>query len=349
MRILYGVQATGNGHITRARVLLPALQAAGAEVDMLFSGREPDKLFNMVPFGDYRVRRGFTFVTRAGQVQRWQTLGQCSLSRFRHDLKELDLSGYDLVLSDFEPLTAWAARLQKVPSVGVAHQYAFHHRVPGTRLTPWLKSCVRLFAPVDQPVGLHWHHFNAPILPPMIEPGRHALSSEPGKILVYLPFESIEETVYWLSPLQNYRFRVYCAVEAPRQVGSLELQPFSRDGFQQDLHSCEGVIANAGFGLCSEAIQAGKKLLVKPLRHQVEQSSNAVVLAQMGLAEVMADFDMSTIEYWLSQGTGVPVQWPDVAGTLARWLTTGRQVPLTLLARELWQHEGTPVLDRAVG
>ena len=47
MRILYGVQATGNGHITRARVLLPALQAAGVEVDVLLSGRAPERLFNM--------------------------------------------------------------------------------------------------------------------------------------------------------------------------------------------------------------------------------------------------------------------------------------------------------------
>ncbi len=345
MRILYGVQATGNGHITRARVLLPALQAVGAEVDMLFSGREPERLFNMEPFGDYRVRRGFTFVTEAGQVQRWQTLMRNSLWQFRRDLNALDLEGYDLVLSDFEPLTAWAARRQRVPSVGVAHQYAFHYSVPGTGFTPWLKTCIRLFAPVGQPIGLHWHHFNAPILPPMIEPGGYPLSEEAGKILVYLPFESIEETIYWLSPLSGHRFRVYCAVEAPKQVGSLELQPFSRQGFQQDLHSCEGVIANAGFGLCSEAVQAGKKLLVKPLRHQVEQSSNAAVLAQMGLAEVMFDFDMDKIERWLEQASGMPIQWPDVAGTLARWLTTGRQVPLATLARELWQQETQPALS----
>ncbi len=346
MRILYGVQATGNGHITRARVLLPALQAAGAEVDMLFSGRAADELFNMEAFGDYRVRRGFTFATEAGRVQRWRTLQRNNLLQFWRDLKALDLEGYDLVLSDFEPLTAWAARLQKVPSVGVAHQYAFHYPVPGTGFTPWLKSCIRLFAPVDHPVGLHWHHFNAPILPPMIEPGRYPISEETGKILVYLPFESIEETIYWLSPLNGHRFRVYCAVDAPRHVGPLELQPFSRQGFQQDLHSCEGVIANAGFGLCSEAVQAGKKLLVKPLRHQVEQSSNAAVLAQMGLAEVMPRFDMGQIERWLEQPSGVPAQWPDVAGTLARWLTTGRQVPLTTLARQLWQPETKQPLKR---
>lgn len=37
MRILYGVQGTGHGHITRARVVLPVLREI-AEVDVLISG-----------------------------------------------------------------------------------------------------------------------------------------------------------------------------------------------------------------------------------------------------------------------------------------------------------------------
>ena len=43
MRILYGVQGTGNGHITRARTMLPALQAAGIDVDFVFSGRPSER------------------------------------------------------------------------------------------------------------------------------------------------------------------------------------------------------------------------------------------------------------------------------------------------------------------
>lgn len=336
MRILYGVQATGNGHITRARVLLPALQAAGAQVDMLFSGRAPEQLFNMEAFGDYRVRRGLTFITQAGRIRRGRTLLENSLLQFRRDLGSLDLGGYDLVLSDFEPLTAWAARRQGIPSVGVAHQYAFHHPVPGVGRLPWLKAGVRLFAPVDQPIGLHWHHFNAPILPPMVEPVAAPIAAD-AFILVYLPFESLEEIIYWLSAFSAYRFRVYCAIAEPKRIGSLALEPFSRDRFQQDLCACAGVIANAGFGLCSEAVQAGKKLLVKPLGHQQEQTSNAAVLQQMGLAEVMPDFDVTVIERWLTQASGVPKPWPDVASALASWLITGRKQPLTALSRELWQ------------
>ena len=68
MRILYGVQGTGNGHVTRARVMSTALARAGIEVDYLFSGRAPERYFNMEPFGAYQVRQGLTLVTDAGRV-----------------------------------------------------------------------------------------------------------------------------------------------------------------------------------------------------------------------------------------------------------------------------------------
>lgn len=345
MRILYGVQATGNGHITRARVLLPALQAAGVEVDMLFSGREPDKLFNMEPFGDYRVYRGFTFATEAGRVRRLNTLKSSRPLRFLRDYRRLDLSGYDLVLSDFEPVTAWAARRQRVPSLGIAHQYAFHHPIPGAGSAPLLKWSLQLFAPVDEAIGVHWHHFNAPVLPPLIAPSPYPLTEETDKILVYLPFESIDEILYLLRAFPEYRFRIYCNVSAAEKRDHLELEPFSREGFQQDLCSCAGVIANAGFGLCSEAIQAGKKLLVKPLRSQIEQRSNAEVLAQMGLAQVMQSLDADAVEAWLDQAAGIPSPWPDVATALATWISTGRQVPIQVLTRELWRTESGNMLS----
>ena len=39
MKLFYGVQGTGNGHITRAREMAKALAEAGVEVTYMFSGR----------------------------------------------------------------------------------------------------------------------------------------------------------------------------------------------------------------------------------------------------------------------------------------------------------------------
>ncbi|MBO6226112.1 MAG: glycosyltransferase, partial [Shewanella sp.] len=68
MRILYGVQGTGNGHLSRARVMAKALMKQDIEVDFLFSGHKPDQFFDMECFGDYRVQAGMTFATHSGRV-----------------------------------------------------------------------------------------------------------------------------------------------------------------------------------------------------------------------------------------------------------------------------------------
>lgn len=45
MRILYGVQGTGNGHLSRSRVVAKALAKHDIQVDYFFSGRQPEQFF----------------------------------------------------------------------------------------------------------------------------------------------------------------------------------------------------------------------------------------------------------------------------------------------------------------
>ncbi|HCS28312.1 MAG TPA: glycosyltransferase, partial [Spongiibacteraceae bacterium] len=51
MRILYGVQGTGNGHISRARMMARHFTLRGSKVDYLFSGRDLGRYFDMQCFG----------------------------------------------------------------------------------------------------------------------------------------------------------------------------------------------------------------------------------------------------------------------------------------------------------
>ena len=110
MRILFGVQGTGNGHISRSRTLARALKSRGVAVDYLFSGRAADGYFEMGEFGDYRTFPGITFASHQGRISGWRTLKGLSPLRFWQDLRALDCREYDLVISDFEPLSAHAAR-----------------------------------------------------------------------------------------------------------------------------------------------------------------------------------------------------------------------------------------------
>ncbi|MFC6978938.1 glycosyltransferase family protein [Microbulbifer taiwanensis] len=188
MKILYGVQGTGNGHISRARAMAKALlDHPELEVQWLFSGREPDKLFSMEPFGDYWWREGLTFVHREGRINTLATARQLNVGRLLRDIRELPLDDFDLVISDFEPVTAWAARRRGKASLGLGHQYAFNFPIPAPRFNWMARGIMRAFAPVRSSLGMHWYHFGHPILPPIAQP--HAQSGDGDHILVYLPFE----------------------------------------------------------------------------------------------------------------------------------------------------------------
>ena len=160
MKILYGVQGTGNGHIARARVMAKALtRRLDVDVDFIFSGRDPSKYFDMQVFGNYGTFEGLKFATEHGKINKWKTLQDARLCQLYKDIKQLDLIDYDLLLNDFEPITAWAAQFAGLASISVSHQAAFKHKVPtqGEQLADRL--LMRCFAPCDISVGVHWYHF----------------------------------------------------------------------------------------------------------------------------------------------------------------------------------------------
>ena len=166
LRILYGVQGTGNGHITRARAMSQAFTQRNVSVDFLFSGRERADYFSMECFGDFHTRRGLSFVTERGHVDYLKTAMQTNLWTFFQEVKRCDLSGYDLVINDFEPVSAWAAKFQSIPCISLSHQNAFRYSVPLKGAT-WLDQAIlQHFAPADHHLALHWYHFNQSILPP---------------------------------------------------------------------------------------------------------------------------------------------------------------------------------------
>jgi len=320
MKIFYGVQGTGNGHITRGRVMARELYAAGFDVTFQFTGRPKDEFFDMEVFNGYQHREGLTFDTDKGQVSYLKTALKSSPIRFVHDVKALDLSAYDLVISDFEPVTAWAAKRQKKPVLGIGHQYAFEHAIPRTGSDPLADMVMKYFAPANKGIGLHWHHFDQPILPPIIETPEIPQSVQANKIVVYLPFEDQQAMIKLLSPYTDYEFHLYSPTPVSSEFDHIICHPLSREGFKNDVYNCAGIISNAGFELASEALQLGKKILAKPLHAQMEQISNAVALKQLGFGQTMHDMDASVIQSWLERKKAVRVSYPNVAKLIVEWM-----------------------------
>ena len=338
MKILYGVQGTGNGHITRARAMSVEFARLGIEVDYVFSGRDANDYFDMECFAQYRAFAGLSFVAKNGQISMWATFRQAKVLQLLKDITSLDVSQYDLILTDFEPITAWAARRQGKPCIGIGHQYAFQYDIPkykGDLLGSWIMS---RFAPVSQNVGVHWHHFGEPILPPIIQHAEHKSVAQDDQVLVYLPFENSEEVMEWLEGVPSYQFRMHCKDIEPGKYGNIEVFPFSREGFQKNLRECKSVLSNAGFELNSEALHMGRRIMVKPLRGQVEQLSNVVALENLGFAKASQTLSSKVIQAWLEGSKVVRVTYPNVAKGIAEWIAAGAEMSIEELSQQLWQH-----------
>jgi uncharacterized protein (TIGR00661 family) len=349
MKILYGIQGTGNGHITRARVMAKAFKSRGVEVDYVFSGRPDDQYFDMDIFGNYRCFEGLTFITSQGQVKNFETFQQAHLSKLYSDIQKLDVSDYDLIINDFEPITAWAGRLakhgRKVPVVNISHQASFTHSKVPVKGMNWLdRQLIRYFAPADIHLGVHWYHFGETILPPFIEHAEidcQRPNSDSADILVYLPFEDLNQIIDLLNGQHRHKFVVYHPdVEEELEHAAVSLKKPSREGFLADLNKCNGVIANAGFELSSEALTMGKKLLLKPLKGQFEQASNAETLRQMGLATVMEILDEDAIDAWLLKGNNESINYPSDPSPVIDWLLAGDYSDPAQLCTRLWQNIG---------
>lgn len=342
MKIIYGVQGTGNGHISRARIMANRFNELGIDVDFLFSGRPANKFFDMQVFGNYQLKQGMSFASKDGGVDLLSTLKHIKPVQFWHDVKQLDLSNYDVLLNDFEPVSAWAAKNQGLPSINISHQAAFLQEVPMKGATWMDKKILQHFAPCKYNLGVHWHHFGANIIPPFIDAPSN-LDSIDNKILVYLPFESIDNIKAMLADFCDYEFYCYHpSITEDSDQDHLKLRKLSRSGFKQDLSECHGIIANAGFELSSEALCYGKRILLKPLNGQFEQASNAKTLELLGLASVMETLDFDSVEHWLDSSSGGRVIFPSDPQPLIDWVMAGNYHSTKDLLDKLWSQVEFP-------
>ncbi len=342
MKILLGVQTTGNGHIVRSGALLKQLRQRGHDVYCILTGPSTNRRWNLDQFQPYETRAGLSFASRRGKISYLHTVLDNKPIRFLRDVRQLEWRGYDLVISDYEPVTAWMARKRGLPSIGIGHLYAFIHAVPkspGNHLAHWVTNN---FAPVQYAIGSHWHHFDQPLLPPTVAEDVHQLTpSEAEHILVYLPFERQADVIELLSQFPQQCFRLYTGTPEQGEINHIRLCKIGRQGFIDDLASSRGVICNAGFSLVSEALHLGKKVLVKPLTGQVEQESNALALEQLQLGHWMADLNAQSVHQWLAMPAIAARNWPEVISPLADWISAGNWADYTVLIEQLWPDKHT--------
>ena len=121
MKILYAIQTTGNGHLARAQSIIPKLKLVG-DLDIITSGPKNDFLLEQKPIKHYQ---GLTFFyTDTGAVSWLKTIFLNNYLRFIREVISCPTKKYDLIINDFEPVSAWASKFKKVKCFELTNQYS---------------------------------------------------------------------------------------------------------------------------------------------------------------------------------------------------------------------------------
>lgn len=315
MKILYAVQGTGNGHLCRALDIIPILQTLG-EVDVLVSGIQADIT---LPFPvKYRLH-GLSFIFgKSGGVDLWRTFMSSTVRRFMKEINSLPVENYDLIINDFEPISAWACQTKEIPCIGLSHQIgALDPISPKPEETDMLgKFIMKNYAPSSAAYGFHFKAYHDKIYTPVIrESIRHLDPRDHGHYTVYLPAYDDAHLLKNLSKFPDIKWDVYSKHNKSRfSVKNVTINPIQSDTFVKSMANASGVLCGAGFETPAEALFLGKKLLVIPMKNQYEQHLNAAALEQMGvpvIASLKKKFDYA-IEAWLNSKTKITVDYPNI-------------------------------------
>lgn len=314
MRILLAVQGTGNGHISRAREILRYLREYG-DVDTLVSG-----LHSELDIGESWTFAfdglGF-FFGKHGGIDYARTIRGFHIPRFLKHLRTFPIQDYDLIINDFEPLTAWAAQLYHIPCVAMSNQAAFLSRkTPRPPGGPHLAELVlRYFAPGSEAIGFHFEQYDTFIHTPIIREEVRRLQPRRGShVTMYLPAHDERVFIKSLERIRDLEWHIFSKqTRTPYEHGRVKVWPVNAERFLTSMEGALGVITAGGFETSAEALFLGKKLLVIPMHGQYEQACNAEALRRMGVATldaVESDFS-ERVESWLTNDEVIKVDYPD--------------------------------------
>lgn len=314
MKILYAIQGTGNGHLSRSMDIVPLLKEF-AEVDVLVSGIQGDL---SLPFPVKYKFHGLGFIFgKKGGVDLWKSFYKAKLRLFIKEINSLPVNEYDMVINDFEPVSAWACYLKNKFCIGLSHQAAvIAPNAPKPQDVDMMgKFILNHYAPVNINYGFHFAEFDENTFTPVIRKQvRGQEVSNAGHYTVYLPAYDDKRLIKRLSEFKHITWDVFSKHnKKTHRHKNVHIQPISNEKFIKSMAQSAGVLCGAGFETPAEALFMNKKLLVIPMKNQYEQHLNAAALNTLGvpLMKSLKEKHHHILTNWLENGEPVKVHYPD--------------------------------------
>ncbi len=302
-RILYAASGDGYGHAVRTHSVGDALMQRGHDVRFLSSYKTNDYLRAYYPDRIEEVFGLFTIYNQ-GKVEPYQTLlynfrrAVTDLAPFNENVRRLMKTFRpDLLITDFEPFSAFWARRLGIPFISLDNQHLLTHcKVDHPKgfkrdiLNAFL--IIRLYYAgakrylitsfFDAPIRYHPTTIVAPILRPKV----YAATPRDGDfVLVYKGAGGENDAMR--DALLNYgrvEFQAYGFGLEGKQ-GHVTFKKTHADEFLNDLSQCKAVVSTAGHSLVCEAIHLRKPMLLIPMKQQYEQVLNAHQVEKLGYGE----------------------------------------------------------------
>lgn len=235
-----------------------------------------------------------------------------SFRRFRpfdfiRDIYRFPVEDYDLVINDFEPITAWACKLKKKKCVAFSHQAAFLSKnTPRAMDSDMLAEFLfKHYAPCSSAIGLHFEPYDSFIRTPIIRAEIRQL--EPyveSYITVYLPAYTDELLIKYFEKFPDFHWEVFSKhVLLPYRQNNVRVIPIDNKAYLKSLQGCTGLLTGGGFEAPAEATHLAKKVMVIPMFNQYEQKCNAKAFEHFGgtmVTEINHNFE-HYLRSWLYQ------------------------------------------------
>jgi len=336
-KIIYAVAGEGFGHSSRSHLIGQRLIDAGH--DVMFVGSKKSLLYLKQYFGPPKAEAkeifGLSFAYVGGRIDKSETLKRNLLKLPEADRQNEELFKKhfepfepDLVISDFEPFSAWWAWRNKVPFVSIDHEHMLTLCKLEHQTRNWFSRITASVVTECHYVGavayIIVNFFKAPLridsailAPPIVRPIVATLQSSKGRhILIYSTTgKGQDELQQVLHKFSQHKFYVY-GFNKSAEYENCIFKKRSTEGFLADMTSAQGVIASAGFSLISECMYLKKKMLLLPIAGQYEQIINAHYVQKLGLGISSEKLNEATLARFLEEldkpmPTGERILWPD--------------------------------------
>jgi len=312
MKILYAIQGTGNGHLCRAMDVVPCLKKI-ADVDILLSGTQADI---QLPFEVKFRLKGLSFIFgKSGGVDLWKTFVNSKFRKFIKEVNACPVNEYDLVINDFEPVSAWACNLKDKHCISLSHQAAAIHSLAPKpdEIDRVGKFILEHYAPSNKSYGFHFKSYSPNFYTPVIRRQiREQEISNQGHYTVYLPSYDDHLLIKYLSRFPEVKWDVYSKHNSGVvNEKNVKVQPIDNESFIKSMATSAGVLCGAGFETPAEALFLKKKLLVIPMKNQYEQHLNAAALEELGVPVIknIKPENDAHIREWINSARVVKVNY----------------------------------------